>query len=120
MKLKFAAAFILLTPLAALAENTAPPEPPAQPGVRDPGVNDRQHNQRQRVTRGVASGELTHEEAKGLREDRRAIRQKEREYKADGSMTKDERKDLHQDLRTSSKDIHTQKHDDEKRPRAAK
>ena len=85
---------------------------------RDPGVNQRQHRQSDRIQQGVRSGELTRAEAHGLREDRRDIRAQEREYKADGQLTKDERRDLHQDMNALSKDIHTQKHDDDKRPRA--
>lgn len=86
-----------------------------RPGTRDPGVNSRQHHQQHRVKQGVRSGELTHDEAKGLRHDRREIRQKEREYKSDGKLTRDERKDLHQDMNQASRDIYKEKHDAEKR-----
>lgn len=84
----------------------------------DPGVNTRQHRQGHRVEQGVRSGELTRDEARGLREQRRAIRQEERTYKADGQLTREERKDLHQDLNDLSKDIYNEKHDGEKRSRA--
>ncbi len=84
----------------------------------DPSVNARQHRQNHRIQQGVHSGELTKSEVQGLREERRDIRQEERAYKADGKLTRDERKDLHQDLNDLSKDIYTEKHDDEKRPRA--
>ena len=87
-------------------------------GPHDSGVNARQHRQGQRVEQGARSGELTRDEAKGLREQRRAIRQEERTYKADGQLTRDERKDLHQDLNDLSKDIYNEKHDGEKRSRA--
>jgi len=85
------------------------------PGTRDPGVNARQHRQNERIHQGVRSGELTKEEAKGLRQERREIRKEEREYKSDGKLTKDERKDLHQDLNKASRDIYQEKHDAEKR-----
>jgi hypothetical protein len=88
----------------------------AERGTRDPGVNARQHHQRERVQQGVRSGELTHEEAKGVREDRREIRQKEREYKSDGKLTASERADLHRDQNEASREIYKEKHDDEKRP----
>jgi hypothetical protein len=52
------------------------------------------------------------EEAQGLREGRREIRQTEQEYKADGTLTREERVDLHQDLKAQSKDIHQAKHND--------
>jgi polyhydroxyalkanoate synthesis regulator phasin len=85
----------------------------------DPNVNARQHRQAQRVEQGVRSGQLTRDEAKQLRQERRAVRQEEHAYKADGKLTREERKDLHQDLNTLSKDIYTEKHDGETRPKRA-
>jgi hypothetical protein len=87
--------------------------PPA--ALRDPGVNARQHNQHDRIAQGVRSGSLTKDEAKGLRDEQRAIRQEERQYKSDGMLTRDERKDLHQDLNTTSRNIYNEKHDAETR-----
>ncbi len=83
--------------------------------TRDPGVNQRQRNERNRIAQGVRSGELTRDEAKGLRSEQRDIRRLEREYKSDGKLTRDERKDLHQDLNAASKNIYNEKHDDERR-----
>lgn len=83
--------------------------------VRDPGVNARQHHQRDRIAQGVRSGELTKDEAKSLRAEQRAIRQEERQYKSDGVLTTDERKDLHQDLNAASRNIYNEKHDGQKR-----
>jgi hypothetical protein len=85
---------------------------------RDPGVNARQHNQGHRIKQGVHSGELTKEETRDLVQQRKEIRQQEREYKSDGVMTREERKDMHQDLNALSKDIYSEKHDDDKRPKA--
>lgn len=82
------------------------------PAVRDPGVNQRQGNQTARIANGVKSGELTHDEARDLREGRREIRQTEREYKSDGTLTRAERTDLHQDLNQQSKDIYEATHND--------
>ena len=87
--------------------------PPA--AVRDPGVNQRQHNQHDRIAQGVRSGELTKGEAKGLRAEQRSIRQEERQHKSDGILTKAERTDLHQDLNASSRNIYSEKHDAETR-----
>lgn len=81
----------------------------------DPGVNTRQHHQKDRIKQGVKSGELTKDEAKQLNQERREIRKEEHDYKADGKLTPAERKDLHQDMNQLSKDIHEQKHDGEKR-----
>jgi hypothetical protein len=82
------------------------------PAVRDPGVNQRQANQTGRIVNGVKTGELTQEEAQGLRDDRREIRQTEQEYKSDGSLTREERVDLHRDLNQQSQGIYEAKHND--------
>lgn len=84
-------------------------------GDRDPNVNMRQHRQHERIAQGVKSGELTHSEAKDLRADQRALRQKERAYKADGQLTKAERTDLQKDLNANSKEIYADKHNSEVR-----
>lgn len=83
--------------------------------LRDPGVNQRQHNQGNRIVQGLRSGELTRDEAQVLRQEQRAIRHEEREYRSDGALTRDERKDLHQDLNEASRAIYGEKHDDERR-----
>ena len=85
--------------------------------TRDPGVNARQHWQHQRIRQGVRSGELTKSEVQGLHQGQKSIREEEREYKSDGKLTLDERKDLHQDLNAESKDIYTDKHNDDVQPR---
>ena len=85
------------------------------PAVRDPGVNQRQGNQTGRIVNGVKTGELTQDEAQGLRDGRREIRQTEQEYKSDGTLTREERVDLHQDLSQQSKDIYDAKHNDVRR-----
>jgi hypothetical protein len=88
-------------------------------GNRDPGVNQRQHNQQDRIQQGVRSGELTRNEAQGLRAEQRGIRREERAYKADGQLTRAERADLHRDQNRASRDIYRQKHDAQQRPPAA-
>lgn len=82
---------------------------------RDPGVNQRQHYQQQRIHQGVKSGQLTGEEARGLRQQEKSLRQEERGFKSDGQLSKGERKDLHQDLNSLSKEIYQEKHDGEVR-----
>lgn len=94
-------------------KHDAQDRPPA--AVRDPGVNQRQHNQHDRIAQGVRSGSLTREEAQGLRAEQRSVRQEERQYKSDGTLTRDERKDLHQDLNAASRGIYDEKHDAETR-----
>jgi hypothetical protein len=89
--------------------------PASSPETRDPGVNQRQGNQTARIVQGVKSGELTQDEALGLREGRSDIRELEQGYKSDGTLTKDERKDLHQELNGQNHAIYDEKHDEEKR-----
>ena len=107
-------AFVLAGALAvpATAQETTPP---AKPGTKTPGVNQRQQNQKGRIQQGVRSGELTRDETQALVQEEKAIQAEKKEYKSDGTVTKDERKDLHQDLNEASKDIYTQKHDDDRR-----
>lgn len=90
----------------------------AEAGVRDPGVNARQQNQRQRIQQGVRSGELTRRETGELAREQRDVRQLERAYKSDGELTRAERVDLHQEQNQASRDIYNQKHDAQDRPAA--
>jgi hypothetical protein len=80
-------------------------------GVRDPGVNSRQHNQQARIRDGVKAGELTRRETHRVREDQRDVRQLERAYKSDGTLTRTERIDLHHEQNQASRNIRRQKHD---------
>jgi hypothetical protein len=82
---------------------------------KTPGVDRREHKQKQRIKEGVRSGQLTREEARGLAAEQKAIRAKEREMRSDGVVTPQERRDLHQDLNESSKNIFQEKHDAETR-----
>jgi hypothetical protein len=84
-------------------------------GVRDPGVNHRQHNQQVRIREGVKSGELTRRETHRLREEQRDVRQLERAYKSDGTLTRAERVDLHHEQNQAGRDIRRQKHDRQER-----
>lgn len=88
----------------------------AEAGDRDPGVNARQQNQRQRIQQGVRSGELTRRETGALAREQRDVRQLERAYKSDGKLTRAERVDLHQEQNQASRHINNQKHDAQDRP----
>jgi hypothetical protein len=87
--------------------------------TRDPHVNQRQHNQRERIQQGVKSGELTRRETGRLAEEQKDIRQLERAYKSDGTLTGAERRDLQHEQNQASRDIYRQKHDGQDRPPAA-
>jgi Skp family chaperone for outer membrane proteins len=105
---------ITLAALAALTCTAAFAQ--ADAGVRDPGVNARQHNQRERIQQGVQSGELTRRETRNVAEEQRDVRQLERAYKSDGTLTGAERRDLHHEQNQASRDIYQQKHDAQDRP----
>jgi hypothetical protein len=89
--------------------------PPPGNGTSDPLVNARQERQTDRMVQGVASGELTRQEATELTQERRDIRQLESSYKADGVLTEAERKDLHQQLDRAGEEIREEKHDGQQR-----
>jgi hypothetical protein len=57
-------------------------------GTRDPGVNQRQHNQQHRIQQGVKSGELTRGETRRLATEQRHIRHEEARDKSDGQLTR--------------------------------
>ncbi len=82
---------------------------------RDPGVNARQHNQRERIQDGWRDGSLTRAERHDLRDEQKAIRAEERMYKSDGVLTRAERQDLHHDQNVASQHIYQERHDAERR-----
>ena len=76
-----------------------------------PRVDQREANQQQRITQGVASGELTQKETYKLEKEQAAINKTEARAKADGKVTRAERKRLHKMQDAASPDIQKQKHD---------
>ena len=114
MKSSMTLAMIAATLLTTVA--VADARPNAQRGVRDPGVNMRQFNQRDRIQHGVRSGELTRHETRQLAGEQRDVRQLERAYKSDGTLTGAERRDLQHEQNQASRSIYQQKHDAQDRP----
>ena len=98
----FAVASLGLYAQTASAQTTAPATPRA---------DQREANQQQRITQGVASGELTQKETYKLEKEQAAINKTEARAKADGKVTPTERKRLHKMQNAASRDIHQQKHD---------
>ena len=88
---------------------------PVLANPKSPGVDKREHRQKQRIKEGVRTGKLTRQEARGLAKEQKDIRAKEREMKSDGVVTPQERQELHQDLNESSEHIFQEKHDAETR-----
>jgi len=81
----------------------------------DPRINARQAQQKARITQGVASGELTRNEALRLADEQRAIKAQERRYKSDGVLTVTERAKLKHAQKRASRNIAAQKHDAQSR-----
>jgi hypothetical protein len=75
--------------------------------------NDRQD--RQRVRRGIRSGQITRDEARSIRERERQIRAERRAYRSDGRITRDERRDIRRDERAQDRFIRQQRRDGERR-----
>lgn len=106
---------ILATLAAMLVTGSAFADVPVR-GTHDPRINTRQVHQRERIQQGVRSGELTRSERRQAIDSHREVRQLERAYKSDGTLTAAERSDLRQAQRQASREIHKNKHDEEKRP----
>ncbi|MBI3068040.1 MAG: hypothetical protein HY323_03505 [Betaproteobacteria bacterium] len=70
---------------------------------------------RDSIVRGVRSGALTPDEARGLRAEQRALRQQERLYRGDGALTPEERADLRARRNTLREHIYNETHDAERR-----
>src|SRR6186713_1267235 len=102
------ASILPVTGLAA-ARNTA--QAPARP--KTPAVNERQHNQQERIRQGIKSGELTRREAERLKAQEARIRANERRAKADGSVSAAERARLEKELSKAGQNIYEQKHDEQ-------
>jgi hypothetical protein len=82
----------------------------------DPGIQQREQNQQQRIDQGVKSGQLTPREAGKLEGEQAKIKQDEARMKSDGKLTKAERAKLKRDQNKANKDIYRKKHNDRKVP----
>lgn len=80
-----------------------------------PRIAHSQAEQQARINQGVQNGEVTPEEARGLRAEQRLVRITKRAMKADGVVTPRERRVLNRQLNRTSRDIAREKHDSEKR-----
>jgi hypothetical protein len=79
---------------------------------RNHRINERQHNQQQRIRQGVRSGELTGVEAARLQRQEAQIRLNEaRARQSGGEFTPRERARIQRQLDRSSQNIYQQKHD---------
>jgi CRISPR/Cas system-associated endoribonuclease Cas2 len=78
----------------------------------DPGIQNREQKQEQRIQQGVQSGQLTPKEAGRLEAQQTKIKQDEERMKADGKLTKAERKKLKREQGSASENIHKKKHNE--------
>jgi len=76
-----------------------------------PKVDAREKEQRARIQKGKADGELTKKEASRLNKQQRHIHRTEGRAKADGKVTRRERKKLNREQNRASRNIRRQKHD---------
>ena len=79
-------------------------------GTNDPGIQQREQNQQQRINQGVASGQLTPREAGRLDAQQARIQQRESRMKADGNLTAGERRSLTRQQNRASNNIYRKKH----------
>lgn len=80
--------------------------------LRAAEVDQRQHNQEERIEQGEKSGELTKHEAKKLQKEHKAIHQQVKADRAEngGKLTKTEKKEINQEQNKESRQIHAKKH----------
>ena len=102
------AASLLLGSLPALAQST-----------NDPGIQEREKLQQQRIQQGIKSGQLTPGEAKRLEAQQGRIQGTEDRMKADGNLTKAERAKLARMQNRASRNIHHKKHNNKTVPPAS-
>lgn len=81
-------------------------------GYQENRFEQRLERQLQRIKHGVRSGELTHREAKRLRQQQRAIARLERKFSRDGMLDRHERRTLRRELDAASNRIHRLKNND--------
>ena len=76
-----------------------------------PRLDQREANQQQRINQGVATGQLTSQEANNLQRSENKLNANEARAKADGVVTPAERRRLQHEANRNSRKIHRQKHD---------
>jgi len=70
---------------------------------------------RQRIERGIRSGQITRDEAQVLREQQRQIRAQRRVLRSDGRLARDERREIRRDERLQDRLIRRARHNDVRR-----
>lgn len=78
-------------------------------------IDQRQRRQMDRIRQGMASGQLSHHEARDLVREQWEIENAQRRYLADGRLNREEWIDLDRMLDQSAANIHAEKHDRNRR-----
>lgn len=103
--------FLLLSAIALLLAGST--EAFAQDRYRNSGqYNNRQD--RQRIRRGIRSGQITRAEALEIRQREQQIRAERRGYRSDGVLTREERREIRSDEREQDRYIRSQRRDDDR------
>ncbi len=76
-------------------------------------INDRAD--RQRIRRGVRSGQITRDERRDLRNRQRQVRAERRGYRSDGRITREERREIRRDEREYDRQIRRYRRNDDRR-----
>jgi len=84
--------------------------PVAAQNVNDPGVQERELKQQQRIQQGIKSGQVTPGEATRLENQQSRIKATEDRMKADGKLTPAERTKLARRQNCASRNIYRKKH----------
>lgn len=75
--------------------------------------NQRSYNDRARIRRGVRSGRLTRDEARGLRNRERELRSERRGYRSNG-ISREERREIRRDERQQDRRINRELRDNDR------
>lgn len=79
--------------------------------AKDPGIQARIEEQQKRIDQGLASGQLTRQEAGIVQDNLNRIKAAEARMKSDGTLTPRERRRLERMLDRNSRMIYKEKHD---------
>jgi hypothetical protein len=88
-------------------------------GATEASAQRRNNNRtdRQRIQRGIRSGQITREEARQIRAREQQIRAERRGYRSDGVVTREERREIRRDERQQDRYVRSQRRDDDRRNR---
>ena len=113
---KIVAALLFAASVPAFAQTASAPAP--KDPTATPGIDKRQAVQQGRISKGIASGQLTAKEASGLETREAKIQSDKTAAKADGKVTAAERRKLKREQNRASAKIAEKKHNAKTAPPA--